>query len=156
MARAGLAAIAAGALAACSPQDPSVQVSAQLIDFATRYTAAWCSHDPASVASFYAPAGALTINDGKPAEGRKAVEEAARGFMTGYPDLVVKFDRLEPRGDRIRYHWTFTGTNSGPGGSGNRVQISGYEDWKFGPDGLVADSKGHYDAKDWERQATRR
>jgi hypothetical protein len=33
--------------------------------------------------------------------GRKAVERAAQSFMTAYPDLVVKFDRLEPKGDRI-------------------------------------------------------
>lgn len=154
--RAGLVALAAFALASAASQAQPMQVSQRITDFATRYTAAWCSHDPAKVASFYAPTGALTINNGKPATGRKAVEEAARSFMTGYPDLVVKFDRLEPRGDRIRYHWTFMGTNTGPGGSGNRVEISGYEDWKIGPDGLVADSQGHYDARDWERQAGHR
>jgi hypothetical protein len=56
----------------------------------------------------------------------------------------------------VLYHWTFIGTNTGPGGSGNQVRISGYEDWKIGPDGLIADSKGHYDAQDWDRQAQRR
>jgi len=76
--------------------------------------------------------------------------------MTAYPDLVVKFDHLEPKGDRILYHWTFTGTNTGPGGTGNQVRISGYEDWKIGSDGLIADSKGRYDAQDWDRQVNRR
>ena len=61
----------------------------------------------------------------------------------------------EPRGDRVLYHWTFVGTNTGPGGTGNRVRISGYEDWKIGPDGLIADSKGRYDAQDWDRQVKR-
>jgi hypothetical protein len=68
----------------------------------------------------------------------------------------VKFDRLEPKGDRVLYHWMFTGTNTGPGGTGNQVRISGYEDWKIGSDGLIADSKGHYDAQDWDRQVNRR
>ena len=50
------------------------------------------------------------------------------------------------------YHWTFVGTNSGPGGTGNQVRISGYEDWNIGAEGLIVDSRGHYDAQDWERQ----
>ena len=130
--------------------------SSRLGEFATRYTAAWCSHSASNVAAFYSESGSLTINDGSPAVGRKAVESAAQSFMTAYPDLVVKFDRLEPQGDRVLYHWTFTGTNTGPGGTGGQVRISGYEDWKIGSDGLIADSKGHYDAQDWDRQVNRR
>ncbi len=125
-------------------------------DFATRYAAAWCGHSATKVAAFYSESGSLTINDGTPAVGRKAVEAAAQSFMTAYPDLVVKLDRLEPRDDRVLFHWTFTGTNSGPGGTGNQVRISGYEDWRIGTDGLIADSKGHYDAQDWDRQVSRR
>ena len=128
----------------------------RLDEFATRYTTAWCSHNASAVAAFYSESGALTINDGTPEVGRQAVATAAQDFMTAYPDLVVKFDRLEPRGDRVLYHWTFIGTNSGPGGTGNQVRISGYEDWKIGPDGLIADSRGHYDAQDWDRQVKRR
>jgi hypothetical protein len=127
----------------------------RLVDFATRYTAAWCSHDASRVAAFYSESGSLAINDEAPAVGREAVEAAAQSFMSAYPDLVVKFDRLEPKGSRVLYHWTFVGTNTGPGGTGNQVRISGYEDWKIGPDGLIADSKGHYDAQDWERQVQR-
>jgi len=33
----------------------------KLRDFATRYTAAWCSQDAASVAAFFSPSGSLTI-----------------------------------------------------------------------------------------------
>lgn len=128
----------------------------RLVGFAERYTAAWCSHNASSVAAFYAESGSLTINDGTPAIGRPAIATAAQDFMTAYPDLVVKFDRLEPRGERVLYHWTFIGTNRGPGGTGNQVRISGYEDWRIGPDGLIADSIGHYDAEDWDRQVKRR
>jgi len=140
---------------ACTPGRESMK-DPHLIDFATRYTAAWSSHSPSSVASFYADSGSLTINDGAPAIGRPSIEAAAQSFMTAYPDLVVKFDRLEPKGDRVLYRWTFIGTNSGPGGTGNPVRISGYEDWKIGPDGLIAESRGRYDAADWERQVKRR
>jgi hypothetical protein len=128
----------------------------RLVEFATLYTGAWCSHSASNVAMFYSESGSLSINGGTPAVGREAVEHAAQSFMTAYPDLVVKFDRLELKDNRVVYHWTFIGTNTGPGGTGNQVRISGYEDWKIGPDGLIADSKGHYDAQDWDRQAKRR
>jgi SnoaL-like polyketide cyclase len=149
-----LVAPAFGAVAACTLEGKSMNDS-RLVDFAIRYTAAWCNHDASRVATFYSKVGSLAINDGAPAVGRQAVEAAAQSFITAYPDLVVKFDRLEPKGNRVLYHWTFIGTNSGPGGTGNPVRISGYEDWKIGSDGLIADSKGHYDAQDWEQQVKR-
>ena len=154
MLRALVVALVLSAVAACTSKRESMNAS-NLDEFAARYTAAWCSHEASSVALLYSEAGSLTINAGTPAVGRQAIEAAAHGFMAAYPDLVVKFDRLEPRGDRVLYHWTFIGTNTGPGGTGNRVRISGYEDWKIGPDGLIADSKGHYDAQDWDRQVKR-
>jgi hypothetical protein len=129
--------------------------SSRLEDFARRYTAAWCRHDADQIASFYSESGSLAINGGAPAVGRKAVAAAAQSFISAYPDLIVKFDRLEPSGGRTLYHWTFIGTNSGPGGTGNPVRISGYEDWKIGPDGLIADSRGHYDSQEWDRQVRR-
>lgn len=124
----------------------------RLVDFASRYTAAWCSHSALRVATFYSQSGSLAINAGAPALGRQAIEAAVQSFMSAYPDLVVHFDRLEPKGARVLYRWTFLGTNTGPGGTGRQVRISGYEDWKIGPDGLIAASKGHYDERDWDRQ----
>jgi nuclear transport factor 2 (NTF2) superfamily protein len=44
------------------------------------------------------------------------------------------------------------GTNTGPGGTGNQVRFSGFEEWTFGEDGLVAESQGHYDQAEYERQ----
>jgi ketosteroid isomerase-like protein len=120
--------------------------------FATRYTAAWCSQDPTSVAAFFAANGSLKINDGAPSVGRAAITEAARGFMSAFPDMVVEMDGLEHRGDGYIYRWTLTGTNTGPGGTGNKIRISGYEEWTIGPDGLVTASLGHFDAADYERQ----
>ncbi len=125
-----------------------------LEDFASRYTAAWCSQDAARVAAFFAENGSLTINAGEPAVGRAAITEAAQGFMTAFPDMVVAMDSLGRAGGRVTYHWTLTGTNTGPGGTGNAVRISGYEAWRFGPDGLIAESWGHFDAADYERQLT--
>lgn len=47
---------------------------------ATRYTAAWCS------------------------------QEAAQGFMTAFPDMVVTMDSLGVQGNHAVYRWTLTGT----------------------------------------------
>ena len=124
----------------------------QLRDFARRYTDAWCSRDPAKVAEHYAPGGSLTINGGEPAVGRAAVTEAARSFMTAFPDLQVLMDDVVVREGGGEYHWTLVGTNTGPGGTGHKVRISGYEEWTIGDDGLVAESQGHYDQAEYDRQ----
>jgi len=123
-----------------------------LRDFARRYTAAWCSQNAASVAAFFSPNGSLTINGGSPSVGRSAITEAAQGFMTAFPDLKVFMDDLVDHGDGVLYKWTLEGTNTGPGGTGSRVRVSGFEEWQLGEDGLVANSLGHFDAADYQRQ----
>jgi len=136
-----------------SPDDESDLVNAaSLNEFATRYTAAWCSHDPARVASFYAENGSLTINGGPPSVGRPAIAAAAQRFMTDFPDIVVMMDRVGVENDRVRYRWTFTGTNTGPGGTGKAVRISGYEEWRLGRNGLIVNSAGHFDEAEYRRQ----
>ena len=132
--------------------EPVMPELAKLSDFAARYTAAWCSQDPASVAAFYSPQGSLCVNGGTQAVGRNAIAAVAREFMTAFPDLLLLMDDLIIQGDRAEYHWTFIGTNTGPGGTGHRVRFSGYEEWKIGADGLVAESQGHFDSADYQRQ----
>ncbi len=124
---------------------------AQLRDFATRYTAAWSSQNPASVAAFFAPNGSLSVN-GVPSVGRAAIIEVAQGFMAAFPDMQLLMDGIVVQGDRAIYHWTFIGTNTAPGGTGHRVRFSGFEVWKFGDDGLIAESQGEFDSADYQRQ----
>ena len=121
-------------------------------DFARRYTDAWCSQDPAKVAEHYAPGGSLTINGGEPAQGRAALTEVARSFMSAFPDMQVLMDDVVVRDDAVEYHWTLVGTNTGPGGTGKRVRISGFEEWTIGDDGLIAESQGHFDQAEYDRQ----
>jgi SnoaL-like polyketide cyclase len=122
--------------------DPELTKLAQL------YADAWCSQDPEKVAAFYAKSGSISVNGGPSVP----IAEVAHGFMRDFPDMVVTFDKLEntPRG--TEFHWTLTGTNTGPGGTGNPVRISGYELWKIDKDGLIGESKGHFDAAEYERQ----
>jgi nuclear transport factor 2 (NTF2) superfamily protein len=122
--------------------------SGELRKFAQRYADAWCSQDPEKVAAFYAKGGSITMNGAPPVP----IVDVARGFMVGFPDAIVTFDRLENTPNGIEFHWTFTGTNTGPGGTGNKLRISGYELWQIDNDGLIAESKGHFDAADYDRQ----
>ena len=124
----------------------------ELQDFGRRYTAAWCSQNPGSVAAFFAEDGSLKVNGGEPAVGRTAITSTARGFMTAFPDMVVSMDRVGVEGDRVVYRWTLTGTNTGPGGTGKPVRISGFEEWTIGGNGLIAASQGHFDETEYERQ----
>ncbi len=104
----------------------------QLLDFAERYTAAWCSQGAASVAPFYSA--------------------VVQSFMTAFPNLRVILNEVTTRDDCARYHRTLTGTNTGPGGTGHTVPISRFESWRFGEDGLIASSQGHFDSAEYRRQ----
>ncbi len=124
----------------------------ELKDFATRYTAAWCSQDAASVAAFFSEYGSLTVNEGVPAIGAEAITDISQSFMTAFPDLEVRMDHLDVTADHIKFIWTLTGTNDGPGGNGNKVHISGFEQWIIDEDGLIAESRGHFDNEEYQRQ----
>ena len=67
--------------------------------------------------------------------------------MSDFPDLVVTMDGFEVEGDRAVYRWTLTGTHAG-----QRVRISGFEEWRISEDGLIAESQGHFDSDDYRRQ----
>jgi steroid delta-isomerase-like uncharacterized protein len=123
-----------------------------ITEFAKRYAEAWCSQNPENVAAFFAENGSLNVNDGPPAVGRAAIAEIAQGFMRDFPDMVVTFDKLKPQSNATAFHWTLTGTNTGPDGTGKRVRISGYELWTIDENGLIAQSKGYFDSAGYERQ----
>jgi nuclear transport factor 2 (NTF2) superfamily protein len=121
-------------------------------DFAISYTRAWSSQDPASVAAHFAEDGSLQINDNEPSVGRDQLEATARSFMTALPDLLLTMDDLSFDGERFIYRWTLDGTNTGPGGTGHTVHISGFEEWTMNPEGLIEHSQGHMDLDDYARQ----
>ena len=122
------------------------------LELANRYTAAWCSGRPWRVASYYSEKGTLSVNGGPSAVGRSAIADLAQGFMTAFPDMQVSLDGLERSGEKYVYHWTLTETNTGPGGTGNPVRISGRELWTIGDDGLIAESLGSFDEAEYRRQ----
>lgn len=124
----------------------------KLRSFAERYAAAWCSQDASSVAAFFDQNGSLRVNEDDPAVGRAAITQVAQGFMTDFPDMQVLLDDVVLQDDGAIFHWTLVGTNTGPGGTGRAVRISGFEVWQLGANGLIANSQGHFDSAEYRRQ----
>ena len=53
-------------------------------------------------------------------------------FQRPFPDMVVKMDHVSQDDGHAIFRWTWTGTNTGPGGTGRFVRINGYEEWTMG------------------------
>ena len=117
-------------------------------DFAERYTAAWCSREPAQVAQHYADDGSLVINGGTPSVGRTEITAAAKSFMDSFPDLQVLLDEVRQGPEGLEYHWTLDGTHAQ---TGNHVRVSGYELWQLGED-VIQKSDGHFDQTEYDKQ----
>jgi hypothetical protein len=94
----------------------------------------------------YVPGGMITINGG----GAARIAEVAEAFIAAFPDIEVFMDDLVLREDGIiEYRWTFTGTSAETGKS---VRVPGFEEWTIAPHGLIAESRGHYDEAEYDRQ----
>jgi nuclear transport factor 2 (NTF2) superfamily protein len=118
----------------------------QIEELARSYTEAWCSRDPARVAAHYVAGGMIAINGGDAI----SIADVAAAFIAAFPDIVVSQDDLVLRQDgSVEYRWTFTGTSAE---TGNRVRVPGYEEWTISSDGLIAQSRGHYDQGEYDRQ----
>ena len=116
---------------------------------AAAYTAAWNSGDPHAIAGHYDPDGSISINGGPLWQGRAGVAEMAAGFMADIPDMVLMCEGVRAAGPSALYLWRFTGTHAG---SGRPVDVTGWEAWRIGADGLIAASCGWFDAADYDRQ----
>ena len=118
----------------------------QIEQLARGYTEAWCSREPARVAAYYVPGGTIAINGGDAA----GIEEVAQGFVAAFPDIQVFMDDLVLRDDGVvEYRWTFTGTSAETGQS---VRVPGFEEWTISAGGLIAESLGHFDQAEYDRQ----
>lgn len=121
-------------------------------DFGKNYAAAWSGQDAQAHAKFFSQSGSQTVNNGTPAIGHDAIAKVAQGFMDAFPNMLVTCDGLPTTSKGVEFHWTLTGTNTGPGGSGKRVHISGVEILQFDSNGLITESNGSFDEKEYNRQ----
>lgn len=139
-------------IAFTNTQLPEEQKKFDLEVFGKSYAQVWCSQRPYFVASFFAEDGELTVNDGNTAKGTEAIANVAKSFMDAFPDMIVAMDSMVTKSGKTQFHWTLTGTNTGANGTGNKVKISGYEEWTLNEDGLIQVSEGYFDAEEYERQ----
>ncbi|WP_411767991.1 DUF1348 family protein [Winogradskyella sp. A3E31] len=128
------------------------EVEKTYYDFGMAYTDAWNSKKPNLVAYFFSETGTLTVNNNNPLIGRAQIAEFANGFMTAFPDMKLTMDSLVVKSNATEYHWRFKGTNTGPGGTGNTVDFSGFERWIFDENGKIQQSMGSFDEEEYERQ----
>lgn len=138
-----------GLLSSCKSQPSAYE---KMVAFGQDYTKAWNSLDSEKVVSFYAEDGTLTINNGTPSAGRSQLTATVKSYMEAFPDIHLDMDSLVEDSGTYKYYWTFTGTNTGPGGTGNKVKFSGFEQWTMNDVGLVQTSIGSYDAEDYNMQ----
>lgn len=118
----------------------------QIEQLARTYTEAWCSRDPARGAGHYVPGGTISINGGDAA----GIADVAEAFIAAFPDIEVFMDDRVLRDDgSVEYRWTFTGTSTETGKS---LRVPGFEEWTIAPDGLMAESCGHYDQAGYDHQ----
>lgn len=94
----------------------------------------------------YVPGGMIAINGGDATE----IALVAESFIAAFPDIEVIMDNLVLRDDGVvEYLWTFSGTSAETGDS---VRVPGFEEWTIAPDGRIAESRGHYDQAEYDRQ----
>jgi hypothetical protein len=125
---------------------PIAQDRKQIEQLARSYTEAWCSRDPERVARHYVSGGTIAINGGD----ASGIADVAAAFIAAFPDIEVFRDDLVLRDDgSVEYRWTFTGTSAE---TGKCVRVPGFEEWTLSPDGLIAQSRGHYDQAEYDRQ----
>jgi len=73
-----------------------------------RYTDAWNSKVPESVASFHTQGSSIAINRGEPSVGHAGLTAMAAGFHADVPDLHLTCNGIRGAGSHAVYLWTFT------------------------------------------------
>ncbi|HEY2446672.1 MAG TPA: DUF1348 family protein [Rhizomicrobium sp.] len=122
---------------------------AQLNEIATGYAKAWCSGEPAEVASFYATDAQMVINRGHVLTGRASISGMVKGFCDEFPDLSVHCDGIRGAGNHAVFLWTFEGHHSG---TNNYVKIGGWEEWELDENLKIKSSLDWFDNQEYLRQ----
>jgi hypothetical protein len=124
----------------------------ELKEFAKKYGQAWSSNDPSQVLALHSESSRLSVNDGEPEIGKPEIRKVVEAFMEGFPDLYIQVNdaAIEERG--IVFYCNAIATNSGPGGTGNKINIEIHEIWTFDESGKFTEVRAYDDPEDFERQ----
>ena len=127
-------------------QPPAIQ------DLVAKFTDAWNNLDANSIAECYLPDASLIVNSGRPVIGHEGIAELEQGFMSAFPDLKFRMDDSFTLRDRTVNCWTFMGTNTGPDGTGKKVDFNGFEVWTIGKENLITAALEHFDLPTYRSQ----
>ena len=124
----------------------------ELKEFAKKYGDAWSSNDPGKVLALHSDSSRLSVNDGEPAIGKPAIQKVVEAFMEGFPDLHIQVNGVELEERGIAFYCNAIATNSGPGGTGNKINIEIHEIWTFDESGKFTEVRAYDDPEEFERQ----
>ena len=80
---------------------------------------------------------------------RAEIAEMAGGFMSDFPDLVLTCSTVLAAERHIVYAWSFEGHYRQ---NGKFARFTGWEEWDLNEELKVINSRGWFDADDYERQ----
>lgn len=123
-----------------------------LKEFAITYGEAWSSNDPKKVLAFHSDSSRLSVNDAEPAVGKPEIRKIVEAFMRDFPDLYIQVNDVVVEERGIVFYCNAIATNSGPGGTGNIINIAIHEIWTFDKNGKFTEVRAYDDPEDFERQ----
>lgn len=124
----------------------------ELKSFGIEYEAAWRSLVPENPFSYQAIDCIVKVNDGEPMIPAEERLGGIIGFMESVPDLLITMRDIVEEDRGTVFYWNLKGTNTGPEGTGNRVDIDGCEVWKLSSENKIIEIKGYFDAEGYDRQ----
>ena len=124
--------------------------SGNLKAFAKQYAAAWSSADPANVLALHSETSRLSVNDGDPAIGKAAIRKIIEDFMKAYPDLHIQVNDVVEEDTGTVFYCHVIATNSGPGGTGGKINMAVQEFWTFDETGKFVRIEAYDDPEKFE------
>ena len=128
---------------------PTVTTRADLHRIAKAYLEAWMSHRPEAIARFHAEDAIADSPMYSTLRGRKAIEDAARAFMTSFADSTQTIDAIIIDPPQLALFTTFTATHVneffGLPGTGRRIEMKVSRHLKVNDDGLFVYERRIYD-----------
>jgi steroid delta-isomerase-like uncharacterized protein len=132
----------------------SVRVMATPEEIGKRWVDAFNKKDIKALMALYAE-NAVNAQPHLPAPitGKKAIEEDLNGFLTAFPDAMMKAKQVVTQGNSMAMEWAFTGTHTGPlaGPTGTipptkkTVHVTGAEFLTHDAQGLIVNERGYFD-----------
>jgi hypothetical protein len=124
----------------------------ELKSFGIEYEAAWRSLVPGNPFSYQATNCIVTVNDGNSMISTEEILGGIIGFMEAFHDLLIAMRDVIDEDRGTVFYWNLKGTNSGPGGTGNNVDIDGCVVWKLNNENRIVALMGYFDIEEYERQ----